>query len=116
VIFTTAHRSNKVNEQSERGHPCSEEHEVDGPVDEARGEGDEPDEGEEEGEACDDFGEDEALLGPGVCFVEGVEVFTDYAGDDLMSFVSVGGLHDGEGELRLRRQVRPRGGPWRRDG
>jgi len=61
-----------VDEEAERGKPGEREHQVDGPVDEATGEGDEPDQGENNGEAGYDFGVDKACLGPGVGVVEAV--------------------------------------------
>jgi hypothetical protein len=52
-------------------------------VDEVGGGWEEPYEAEEHGEACDHLGVDEALLGPGVGCVEGMEVFANDACDDL---------------------------------
>lgn len=55
-------------------------------MDEVGGGWDEPYEAEEHGEAGDHLGVDEALLGPGVGGVEGMEVFADDTCDDLRVF------------------------------
>ena len=79
----TAHGSDEVDEKTEGSHPSGEEDKIDGPVDEPASKGDEPDEGEEQGDTGDDLGVDEALLGPGVGLVEGMEVLAYDASDHL---------------------------------
>lgn len=49
-----------VDQQAEDGEPGERDDEVDRPVDEATGEGEQPEEGQQDGEAGDDLGIDEA--------------------------------------------------------
>lgn len=49
-----------VHQQAEDGEPAERDDEVDGPVDEAAGEGQQPQERQQDGEAGDDLGVDEA--------------------------------------------------------
>jgi hypothetical protein len=79
----------RINQEPESSKPCRRKEQVHGPVEEAGREGEKPEQAEEQRDAGDDFDVDEALLGPGVEFVVGVEVGSDYAGDDLR-VVSVG--------------------------
>ncbi len=56
--------SDEVDEQTEGNDPENEQDKVDGVMDEAGFEGDEPDECKHHGYASNDFSIDEALLGP----------------------------------------------------
>lgn len=78
-------RAEIVDQQAEDREPGRREDEIDGPVHEAAGEGEQPEEREEDGKAGGDFGVDEAGLGPRgrVGRVPAMEVGADYPGNDL---------------------------------
>lgn len=71
-----------VHEQAEDGEPGERDDEVDGPVDEAAGEGEQPEERQQDGNAGDDLGVDEPAQGPGRLPSAGVQVVSGDTCDD----------------------------------
>lgn len=82
VEGVTAAAVEPVHHQAEGGEPAGRDDEVDGPVDEAAGEGEQPEEGEQDGQPGDDLGVDEAAQGPGRLSFVGVQVVSGYTCDD----------------------------------
>jgi len=75
-------RADKVNHEAESNNPCSEEKEVNWPVDETASEGEEPEEGKKNGDGSNDFGVDEAGLGKVAIalILDGMEILSGEAG------------------------------------
>lgn len=82
VEGVTAAAVEPVHQQTEDGEPAGRDDEVDGPVDEAAGEGEQPKEGEQDGQPSDHLGVDEAPQGPGRLSSVGVQVVSGYTCDD----------------------------------
>jgi len=81
---TAVERTDESNEKTKSNKPADGDEKIDGPVDEAAGEREEPEEGEEHGESGDGLSVDEAAFGPGVVaqVLVGMEPLTGQASDD----------------------------------
>lgn len=75
-------RADKINHEAESNNPCSEEKEVNWPVDETASEGEKPEKGEKNGDCSNDFSVDEAGLGKvAIALVlDGMEILSSEAG------------------------------------
>jgi len=71
-----------LDNQAKGNKPTDGDEEVDGPVDEAAGEGEQPEEREKDGKASDDFSVDEACLFHGAGALDGMEVGAIDTSDD----------------------------------
>lgn len=71
-----------VHEQAEDGEPGERDDEINGPVDEAAGEGEQPEERQQDGDAGDHLGVDESAQGPGRLPPAGVQVVSSDTCDD----------------------------------
>lgn len=74
--------SKPVHQQTKDGEPAERDDEVDGPVDEASGEGEQPQEGQQDGEPRHNLSVDEAAQGPGGLPSAGVKVVSGNTSND----------------------------------